>query len=178
MLYRLLAIYSLILLLSSCATITAPIPEDDFEPMNMYEEQDFDILEDEDDAEDINEEVEEIIQETTEEIEVSDRVFFDLDQYEISSESRKVLDIQSEWLSSDLSISIIIEGHCDERGTREYNIALGEKRAISTKQYLIKNGIASSRIKTVSYGKERPAFVGSGESIWSKNRRSVVVVSQ
>ncbi len=113
-----------------------------------------------------------------EEVEVQDRVFFELDSSSVSSEGRKILDNQVSWLKSDPSIKVMVEGHCDERGTREYNIGLGERRANAVKDYLVSNGIDSSRIKTISYGKERPAFVGSGEEIWAKNRRSVTVVEQ
>ena len=85
--------------------------------------------------------------------------------------------MQTEWLKSDHALMVVIEGHCDERGTREYNIALGEKRAVAVKKYLVSLGIPSYRIKTVSYGKERPAVVGSNPEAWSKNRRAVTVVS-
>jgi peptidoglycan-associated lipoprotein len=117
----------------------------------------------------------EINQEQQQEIEVQDRVLFSYDSSEISDDAKKILDVQITWLKSDLSIAINIEGHCDERGTREYNIALGEKRAVAVKKYLVAGGINSSRIKTVSYGKERPAFVGTDEEALSKNRRAVVV---
>lgn len=110
------------------------------------------------------------------EVEVSDRVFFNLNESSLSADAKKVLDNQVAWLKSDSSIKVIIEGHCDERGTREYNLALGERRANSVKQYLTSNGVSAARVKTISYGKERPAFVGSGEEIWSKNRRVVTVV--
>lgn len=111
-----------------------------------------------------------------EEVEVSDRIFFDLDKSALSDDAKKILDNQIAWLKSDNAIRVVIEGHCDERGTREYNIALGARRAEAVKAYLAQNGIDASRIKTVSYGKERPAFVGTGESIWSKNRRAVTAI--
>ncbi|MCE3255018.1 MAG: pal [Rickettsiaceae bacterium] len=113
-----------------------------------------------------------------EQVEVADRVFFDLDSSALTDSAKKVLDNQVAWLKSDSSIKITLEGHCDERGTREYNIALGEKRANAVKNYLTSNGVESSRIKTISYGKERPAFVGEGEEIWSKNRRAVTVMEE
>ena len=113
-----------------------------------------------------------------EEIQVEDRVFFDLDSSSLKDNAKKILDNQAAWLKSDPSIKVIIEGHCDERGTREYNIALGERRANATKEYLVSNGVEEFRIKTISYGKERPAFVGRGEEIWSKNRRSVTVIEE
>lgn len=113
-----------------------------------------------------------------EEVEVQDRVFFGYDQLELSDEAKKVLDKQVSWLRSDEKISVAIEGHCDERGTREYNIALGERRAKSARDYLVANGIDSSRVKIVSYGKERPAFFGSGDEIFAKNRRAVTVINK
>jgi len=112
-----------------------------------------------------------------EEIEVQDRILFDYDSFDITDDSKKILDNQVAWLKSDPAIKITIEGHCDERGTREYNIALGERRANSAKKYLTTNGIEESRIKTISYGKERPAFIGSSEDIFHKNRRAVTVVN-
>jgi peptidoglycan-associated lipoprotein len=116
-------------------------------------------------------------QEQIEEIEVQDRILFDYDSFAISNEAKTILDNQVAWLKSDLSIKVTIEGHCDERGTREYNIALGERRANSVKKYLTTNGIEESRLKTISYGKERPAFIGSSEDAFSKNRRAVTVVN-
>lgn len=113
----------------------------------------------------------------SQEVEVQDRVFFGYDSSEVNDEAKKILDVQVAWLKSDPNIKITIEGHCDERGTREYNIALGEKRANSAKKYLVANGINASRIKTVSYGKERPAFFGATEAIFNKNRRAVTVVN-
>ena len=86
----------------------------------------------------------------------------------------KMLVTQAE---KDSDVSVIVEGHCDERGTREYNLALGEKRAQSVKNYLISLGISSNRISTISYGKERPAVVGSNDGAWAQNRRSVTVVN-
>ena len=116
-------------------------------------------------------------QQRVEEVEVKDRVFFDYDSFSLNEESKKVLNTQAEWLRSDLNINVIIEGHADERGTREYNIALGEKRAKSVKDYLVTNGIVANRVKIISYGKERPAFFGATEDIFTKNRRAVTVVN-
>ncbi len=110
------------------------------------------------------------------EIEVKDRVLFGYDSAELSDEAKKILDDQVAWLKSDSAIKITVEGHCDERGTREYNIALGETRANAAKNYLVTNGVSESRIKTISYGKERPAFFGTSEELLSKNRRAVAVV--
>lgn len=116
-------------------------------------------------------------QQRVEEVEVKDRIFFGYDSFTLNDESKKILNTQAEWLRSDLNINITIEGHADERGTREYNIALGEKRAKSVKDYLVSNGVTANRIKIVSFGKERPAFFGATEEIFNKNRRAVTVVN-
>lgn len=113
----------------------------------------------------------------SEEIEVQDRILFNYDSSEINDEAKKILDTQAEWLKSDTSIKVTIEGHCDERGTREYNIALGEKRANAAKTYLIEKGVADSRIQVISYGKERPAFFGADDESMAKNRRAVTVIN-
>lgn len=114
--------------------------------------------------------------ETIKEVEVQDRVFFDYNSSSVGSEAAKILDVQAEWLKNSPQIKVTIEGHCDERGTREYNIALGEKRAVAVKNYLANAGVDSSRMQTISYGKEHPAYFGVGEEIYAKNRRAVVVV--
>ena len=111
------------------------------------------------------------------EVEVQDRIFFTYDSAELSSDAKKILDNQALWLKSDASVKITVEGHCDEKGTREYNIALGDKRATAAKNYLVSGGIETSRIKTVSYGKEHPVYFGSEESVISKNRRAVTVAN-
>ncbi|MDR2077643.1 MAG: peptidoglycan-associated lipoprotein Pal [Rickettsiales bacterium] len=108
-------------------------------------------------------------------IEVPDRVFFAFDSTILDSRSKQSLTTVANWLKAKGNVTITIEGHCDERGTREYNLALGQRRAKSVKDYLISKGVAAGRIRTVSYGRERPAFRGSGEKIWSKNRRAVIV---
>jgi len=123
----------------------------------------------------VAEEKPQVKQEIIEEVKVPDRVYFGYDGYDLTNKSKKVLELQVEWLKQDEDVKILIEGHCDERGTREYNLVLGQKRADAVKSYLIEKGISSRRIKTVSYGKEKPEYLGNGESIWSKNRRSVIV---
>lgn len=105
-----------------------------------------------------------------------DRIFFAYDSSELSAEARSTLTMQANWLRKFPRVDVTIEGHCDERGTREYNLALGERRATAVKNYLISQGVPASRMKTISYGKERPAVVGNGESTWSQNRRGVLVV--
>ena len=107
---------------------------------------------------------------------VGDRVFFDTDQSTIRQDGRDVLNRQAEWLKKYTNYQITMAGHCDERGTREYNLALGERRANAAKQYLVAQGIPASRIKTISYGKERPDPVGSDEAAWARNRRAVTAL--
>ena len=106
----------------------------------------------------------------------SDTVNFGLDQYDIDSQARAILDTQAQWLQRYPNVRVTLEGHCDERGTREYNIALGDRRANAAKNYLAARGIDPSRISTISYGKERPVALGSDEASWAQNRRSVTVV--
>ncbi len=109
-------------------------------------------------------------------VNVGDRVFFGYDQYDLSGEARASVERQAQWLKQYGSVSIVVEGHADERGTREYNLALGEKRATSVRNYLIANGVDASRIQVISYGKERPAVMGSDDQSWAQNRRAVVVI--
>ena len=109
---------------------------------------------------------------------VGDRVFFAFDSSSLTSEGRATLDKQAAWLKKYDEVKVAVEGHCDERGTREYNLALGERRAQAAKNYLVAAGIPASRVSTISYGKERPAVVGSTEAAYSQNRRSVTVVAQ
>jgi peptidoglycan-associated lipoprotein len=111
-------------------------------------------------------------------VNVGDRVFFDYNESDLKPEARATLDRQAAWLKKYPSVSSTIEGHCDERGTREYNLALGERRATAVKNYLVADGIGADRLKTISYGKERPAVLGSNEAAWAQNRRGVTVVSQ
>lgn len=109
-------------------------------------------------------------------VNVGDRVNFDFDKYNLSAEARYTLQQQAAWLAANEGVNITIEGHCDERGTREYNLALGERRAQATADYLMVLGVSKDRISTVSYGKERPEDPGSNETAWAKNRRAVSVV--
>ncbi len=110
-------------------------------------------------------------------VNVGDRVFFDFDKFNLKPDARKVLEKQAAWLKANPAVRITIEGHADERGTREYNLALGERRANSAKDYLISLGTNPGRVKTISYGKERPVAMGSNEAAWAQNRRSVTVVT-
>jgi peptidoglycan-associated lipoprotein len=110
-------------------------------------------------------------------VNVGDRVFFDSDSSEINATGQATLDKQAQWLGQYPRYAFTIEGHADERGTREYNFALGARRAESAKNYLIARGVGANRIRTVSYGKERPVAVCNDISCWSQNRRAVTVLS-
>lgn len=103
-------------------------------------------------------------------------IYFDYDRSEIRADQRPVLQANANWLRQHPDVSILIEGHCDERGTREYNLALGDRRADAARDYLVSLGISADRIDTVSYGEERPAAEGSNEAAWSQNRRAEFVV--
>lgn len=106
---------------------------------------------------------------------VADRVRFALDSYELDGQARAILDSQAQWLNRYGAVRLTIEGHADERGTREYNLALGERRANEVRTYLIGQGVAEGRISTISYGKERPEVEGSDEEAWNRNRRAVTI---
>jgi peptidoglycan-associated lipoprotein len=108
---------------------------------------------------------------------VGDRVFFDFDRSDIKAEGQTTLQRQATWLNKYQNVTVTIEGHCDERGTREYNLALGERRANAVKKALVALGIPANRVQTISYGKERPAVVGSNEAAWAQNRRGVTVIN-
>ncbi len=182
---RNLLIIIAILSLSSCKSKATK--EDDTkisqqeEQQHRYEQEAYQTLTNEQQAEILDKQAQEAAtaqaQAQAQEVEVQDRVFFGYDSTELSADAKQTLTTQAEWLKSDPTIKVIIEGHCDERGTREYNIALGEKRANAAKKFLISSGVQALRIKTVSYGKERPAFFGNNEESMSKNRRAVTVVN-
>ena len=108
---------------------------------------------------------------------VGDRVLFAFDKSDISPEAKAILTRQAAFMQKYPSATFTIEGHCDERGTREYNLALGERRATSAKNALVALGVAAGRLQTISYGKERPAVVGHNEAAWAQNRRAVTVVN-
>ncbi len=110
-------------------------------------------------------------------VNVGDRVFFETDSSELTTQSRATLDKQAQWLTNYAQYSqFVVEGHADERGTREYNIALGARRAQTVRDYLISRGIMANRMRTISYGKERPVAVCNDISCWSQNRRAVTVL--
>lgn len=106
---------------------------------------------------------------------VKDRIFFATNESVLTTASRDTLRKQAAWMRKNSDVTVVLEGHCDERGTREYNLALGERRANAAKDYLMTYGVASDRISVISYGKERPVDSGSSPLAWSKNRRSVTV---
>ena len=111
-------------------------------------------------------------------VNVGDRVFFETDSSELTEQARATLDKQAQWLNNYNRYAFTIEGHADERGTREYNIALGARRAQTVREYLTTRGIAAARMRTISYGKERPVAVCDDISCWSQNRRAVTVLDQ
>ncbi len=108
---------------------------------------------------------------------VGDRVFFDLDKAVLKAEAQRTLERQAAWLKQFPNVTIMVEGHCDERGTREYNLALGDRRATAVKNFLVALGIDPGRISAISYGKERPAALGQTEAAWAQNRRGVTLVN-
>ena len=107
---------------------------------------------------------------------IANRVYFNFDSSELDSESKEVLMQQANWMKSHESVSFVIEGHCDARGTVEYNLGLGERRADMTKRFLVSQGVDASRLEVISYGKERPSALGEGEEVHKLNRRSVTVI--
>jgi peptidoglycan-associated lipoprotein len=108
----------------------------------------------------------------------TDTIYFATDAYDIDAEDQATLTKQAAWLQKNPNVNVTVEGHCDERGTREYNLALGDRRANAAKNFLVSAGIAASRISVISYGKERPVAMGSDESAWAQNRRAVTVVPE
>jgi peptidoglycan-associated lipoprotein len=106
----------------------------------------------------------------------TDTVLFGTDSYDVDAEAKSILDKQAAWLTSNSGKTVTVEGHCDERGTREYNLALGDRRANAAKNYLVSRGISAARVSTISYGKERPVAQGSDEASWAQNRRAVTVL--
>ena len=111
-------------------------------------------------------------------VNVGDRVFFETDSSELTDQARATLDKQAQWLNNYNRYAFTVEGHADERGTREYNIALGARRAETVRQYLASRGVSAQRMRTISYGKERPVAVCNDISCWSQNRRAVTVLDQ
>lgn len=108
---------------------------------------------------------------------VGDRVFFEFDRSDITPEGRATLEKQAEWLKRYQNVTVTVEGHCDDRGTREYNLALGNRRAAAVKRMLVSLGVAGNRIAVISYGKERPIVVGDNEQAWAQNRVGITVIN-
>ena len=150
---QLLIAFIAIFLLSSCGKGKKNFGDDDFEN-DYFDSANIEFLD-----EDIN-----------------NRIFFALNSSELNNDSKEVLLRQAEWIKSHSDANLLIEGHCDIRGTVEYNIGLGERRADMVKRFFVANGVDSSRLEVISYGKERPAAVGEGEEVHRQNRRSVTVV--
>jgi peptidoglycan-associated lipoprotein len=109
-------------------------------------------------------------------VNVGDRVFFDFDRYDIRPDGRATLQRQAEWLQRYATVNVLIAGHADERGTREYNLALGQRRANAARDFLVARGVSGARIQTVSYGKDRPIAFGSNEEAWAQNRVAITSV--
>ena len=109
-------------------------------------------------------------------VNVGDRVYFGYDRSDLTPEALQQLNVQAQWLNQYANLNIVLEGHADERGTREYNLALGDRRAAAVRDALVSMGVSPSRIRTISYGKERPEVVGSNAESWARNRRSVTTV--
>lgn len=110
-------------------------------------------------------------------VNIGDRVFFDLDSSSIRADAQQTLARQAQWLNRYSQYTITVEGHADERGTREYNIALGQRRAVAARDYLVSQGVAANRMRTISYGKERPVAVCDAPQCWNQNRRAVTVLN-
>src|SRR3989338_90804 len=184
--FKKLLVFATLFIFTSCASKQKEVSQESEDGFliedQIVEETSYQTIDDEQEAQALSEEertldVAQVEDEDVvpKEVDVKDRIFFGYDSAIIGEESAKILDTQAAWLKNDKKISVTIEGHCDERGTREYNIALGEKRALAAKQYLEKAGIDPSRLKTISYGKERPASFGTSEDVHAKNRRAVVI---
>ena len=110
-------------------------------------------------------------------VNVGDTVHFAFDQYNVEENDKAILSRQAAWLAKYPSVRVTVEGHCDERGTREYNLALGARRANAVKEFLVSQGVSTARLETVSYGKERPICTQSDESCWQQNRRGVTAIT-
>ena len=110
-------------------------------------------------------------------VNVGDRVYFDFDKYEVRADAQPVLAAQASWLNRYPAVQVRIEGNCDERGTREYNLALGARRANSVREFLTSHGVSASRITTISFGKERPIDPGTGEEAWARNRNARTAIT-
>ena len=111
------------------------------------------------------------------EVNVGDRVFYDFDKSDLKPEARRTIERWAAWMKQYPNVTVTVEGHCDERGTREYNLGLGDRRANAAKNFLVSLGVEARRVATISYGKERPAVLGSNDAAYAQNRRGVMVVN-
>jgi len=177
-----ISLYTLLILLTLTSCHSKPKKADLSEKDSfkiedqIVDETTYQTLANEKDAQSLKEDVKPLVEASKKTVEVSDRVLFDYDSFSVENdESKNTLEMQVKWLKSNPEIKITIEGHCDERGTREYNIALGEKRANSVKNFFERNGINTDRIQIISFGKEKPASFGGSEESQKKNRRAVIV---
>jgi peptidoglycan-associated lipoprotein len=181
---KLFGIFAALLLIAACET-TPEESADSVSSGDSTESMDSDMMEEE--AESMGESMDSMDKSEEERgpvpgsdedfYSLGDRVFFDFDKFSLKAPARRVLERQADWLNTYDNVSITIEGHCDERGTREYNLALGERRASAVKNYMISLGVDPGRVSTISYGKERPDALGSNEAAWSQNRRGVSVIN-
>ena len=176
---RLLLIIISSIILTSCQSFNKNLSEFDEEEffdetgldLEDVDEESFEVIEKKEEVEKVNEK----ILEEEETVEVPDKIYFDFNSRSLSEKAKESAKLQYLWLNNNPDVQIKIEGHCDSRGTMEYNIALGAKRANSLKQYFINRGINPSRIKAISYGEEKPYLVGTGDEVWKKNRRAVII---
>jgi peptidoglycan-associated lipoprotein len=165
---------ALLIGVAACSSTPDPVPPAEVEPPVVVEEPVQEVVQ----APVVQEPIAPIVQNTGPvkgsladfQVNVGERVFFDLDQYRLDADDQEVLQRQAAWLQSYPNVNILVAGNCDERGTREYNLALGERRASIVKNYLVSLGIDEARIQTVSYGKERPIAAGSNDAAWAQNR--------
>lgn len=173
---RLLALGALVALVGACSTTedAQMAPED--ETLTIYERENINVGAPVSDVYDEDLQGPQPGTQADLVVNVGDRVFYGYDRYDLSPEARATLDAQADWLIRYPNLNVTIEGHADERGTREYNLALGERRANSAKNYLIALGVDPRRVNIISYGKERPAVPGSNDAAWAQNRRAVTKI--
>ncbi|PPR26962.1 MAG: Outer membrane lipoprotein Omp16 [Alphaproteobacteria bacterium MarineAlpha9_Bin4] len=174
----------LVIVLASCTENTKNIPitgadvtsDNNSEDTTIKNQDDSSEIKVSDNASENKKSMEEILIEEL--IEVGDRVFFDYDESRFKNEGVETLKRQARFLLNNKDLTVRIEGHCDQRGTREYNLALGERRAFSVKSFLVSLGVEESRISVISYGKEKPQSLNENEASWAQNRTAITVINQ
>jgi len=178
MLFRLVVISTFAIFLTSCEVQKEPAPV--FDDLGGVEVSDLGVSEDFADEGILSGELKDITPGTQEELValIGDRVFFSFNSAVLDGNAQKTLQRQAKWLLENKKITVTVEGHTDERGTREYNLALGERRSNAARNYLISLGVSPDRVYIISYGKEHPEYIGSNEVAWSKNRRAVTIVNE